>query len=78
MTIVDQGLCRDSLTTNTIEPIAFLENGSITTTAASIQIIQEKTKIAPKIEKKSIKTREQILDEETDEFFKDQTLSVSL
>lgn len=41
-------------------------------------MLQDKSKTAPKIEKKSIKTREQILDEETDEFFKDHTLSVSL
>lgn len=78
MVLVDQGLCRDFLTSNTIDPIAFLENGSVTTTAASIQIIQDKSKTAPKIEQKSIKTREQILDEETEEFFKDHTLSVSL
>lgn len=77
MTIVDQGLCRDSLTANTIDPIAFLENGTITTTAA-VQVLQEKGKTAPKIEKKSIKTREQILDEEIEEFFKDHTLSVSI
>lgn len=77
MVIVDQGLCRDSLTANTIDPIAFLENGTITTTAG-VQILQEKGKTAPKIEKKSIKTREQILEEEIEEFFKEHTLSVSL
>lgn len=77
MTIVDQGLCRDFLTANTLDPVAFLENGTITTTAA-VQVLQEKTKTAPKIEKKSIKTREQILEEETDEFFRDHTLSVSI
>ncbi len=77
MAIVDQGLCRDSLTANTIDPIAFLENGSISTTAA-VQVLQEKAKTAPKIEKKTIKTREQILDEEIEEFFKDHALSVTL
>ena len=77
MTIVDQGLCRDSLTANTIDPIAFLENGTVTTTVA-IQNLQEKGKNAPKIEQKTIKTREQILEEEIEEFFKDHTLSVSL
>lgn len=77
MAIVDGGLCRDFLTANTIDPIAFLENGTITTTAA-IQNLQEKAKTAPKIEQKTIKTREQILDEEIEEFFKDHTLSVSL
>lgn len=77
MTIVDRGLCRDFLTANTIDPIAFLENGTITTTAA-VQMLQEKGKTAPKIEQKTIKTREQILDEEIEEFFKDHTLSVSL
>lgn len=41
-------------------------------------MLQEKTKTVPKIEQKSIKTREQILDEEIEEFFKDHTLSVSL
>lgn len=54
-----------------------MENGTITTTAA-IQVLQEKGKTAPKIEQKSIKTREQILDEEMEEFFKDHTLSVKL
>lgn len=77
MAIVDGGLCRDFLTSNTIDPIAFLENGTITTTAA-VQTLQDKSKTAPKIEKKTIKTREQILDEEIEEFFKDHTLSVSL
>lgn len=77
LAIVDQGLCRDFLTANTIDPIAFLENGTITTTAA-VQMLQEKGKTAPKIEKRLIKTREQILDEEIEEFFKDHNLSVSL
>jgi len=75
MTIVDQWLCRDYLTANTIDPIAFLEsNGEFTT----IENLQQKTKTAPKIEQRSIKTREQILEEETDEFFKRRALSVSL
>ena len=77
MVIVDQALCRDFLTANTIDPIAFLENGNVTTTAA-VEVLKEKTKVAPKIEQKSIKSREQILDEETEEFFRDHTLSVSL
>jgi hypothetical protein len=74
---VNQGLCRDWLTANTIDPIAFLENGTITTTAA-VQILQERGKNAPKIEQKSIKTRDQILEEEIGEFFKDHNLSVTL
>ncbi|MDP2103653.1 MAG: M23 family metallopeptidase, partial [Candidatus Gracilibacteria bacterium] len=75
LSIVDQGLCRDYLTANTIDPIAFLEsNGEFTT----IEKLQQKTKTAPKIEQRSIKTREQILEEETDEFFKKRALSVSL
>lgn len=77
MTIVNQGLCRDFLTANTIDPIAFLESGVVTTNAA-VQALQEKTKTAPKIEQKTIKSREEILDEEMQEFFKDHTLSVSL
>lgn len=77
MAVVDRGFCRDFLTANTIDPIAFLENGTITTTAA-VQMLQEKGKTAPKIEQKTIKTREQILDEEIEEFFRDHTLSVSL
>lgn len=75
--LVNGGLCRDFLTANTIDPIAFLENGSIATTAA-IADIQEKVRLAPKIEQRTIKTREQILEEETVEFFKDHALSVSL
>ncbi|NCP77296.1 hypothetical protein GW830_04160 [bacterium] len=74
---MNQGLCRDFLTANTIDPIAFLENGTISTTAA-VQMLQEKGKTTPKIEKKSIKTREQILDEDIQDFFKDHALSVSL
>ncbi len=77
MVIVDKALCRDFLTANTIDPIAFLENGNVTTTAA-VEVLKEKTKVAPKIEQKSIKSREQILDEETEEFFRDHTLSVNL
>ncbi|MDD5376733.1 MAG: M23 family metallopeptidase [Candidatus Gracilibacteria bacterium] len=73
--IVNQGLCQSYLAANTIDPIAFLEsNGQFTT----IEHLQQQTKAAPKIEQKTIKTREQILDEEIGEFFKDHTLSVSL
>lgn len=75
--IVDGWLCRDFLTSNTIDPIAFLENGTITTTTA-IQAVQEKVRLAPKIEQKTIKTREQILEEEVQEFFKSHTVSVNL
>lgn len=81
MVIVNQGLCRDFLTANTIDPIAFLESGVVTAAApssATVQAIQEKAKTAPKIEQKTIKSREQILDEEMQEFFKDHTLSVNL
>lgn len=75
LAVVDQGLCRDYLVANTVDPIAFLEsNGEFTT----IENLQKKSQDAQKIEQKSIKTREQIFEEETDEFFKNHTLSVSL
>ncbi|MDD2891762.1 MAG: M23 family metallopeptidase [Candidatus Gracilibacteria bacterium] len=73
--IVNKGLCQNYLTINTIDPIAFLEsNGQFTT----LEHLQEQTRIAPKIEQKSIKTREQIMDEEIEEFFRDHTLSVNI
>jgi predicted PilT family ATPase len=75
ITVVNQGLCQNYLSANTIDPIAFLEsNGQFTT----IEHLQQQTKIAPKIQQKSIKSREQIQDEEIQEFFKDHTLSVNI
>lgn len=49
-------------------------NGQFTT----IEKLQEKNKTAPKIEQKSIKSREQILDEEIEEFFRNHALQVSI
>lgn len=78
LAIVNQGLCRDFLTANTIDPIAFLESNGTFTSFAAIEKIQEKGKTAPKIEKKSIKSREQILDEELEEFLRSHTISVKI
>ena len=78
ISIVNQGLCRDYLTANTIDPIAFLESNGSFTSFAVIEQIKEKGKIAPKIEKKSIKSREEILNEEIEEFFKNHTLTVKI
>lgn len=72
--VVNNWQCRDYLTTNTIDPILFLESNWTFTTIENIQVKQKQT---VKIEQKNIKTREQILDEEIQEFLRDHTFKYS-
>lgn len=69
MSVVNDWMCKDFLTTNTIDPILFLEsNGTYSdVTISSVQQQQTQTK---KIEQKNIKSREEILQEEITEFLK--------
>ncbi len=78
VTLVNQWLCRDYLTSNTIDPILFLEKQELNfTTPQNIQKIQELQKVTKKIEQKSIKSREQILEEEIQEFLSRYTISLA-
>ncbi|EKD66087.1 MAG: peptidase M23 [uncultured bacterium (gcode 4)] len=65
--VVNDGMCRDFLTANTIDPILFLESNWEFKAIEDIKQMQDKTE---KINKQNIKTREQILDEEIAEFLK--------
>lgn len=73
MTIVNTGGCRSYLTANTIDPIAFLENSTvgatnIPTTSDTIDSIKDQPKVT--IDKKTIKSREEILNEEAAEYLR--------
>ncbi|EKE27724.1 MAG: Secreted peptidase [uncultured bacterium (gcode 4)] len=65
--VVNNWQCRDYLLANTIDPILFLEGNW---TFESIEVIKRKQNSTIKIEQRNIKTREQILDEEIEEFLK--------
>ncbi|EKE29175.1 MAG: peptidase M23 [uncultured bacterium (gcode 4)] len=67
MDVVNNWQCRDYLLANTIDPILFLEGNW---TFESIAQVQQKQSKTTKIEQKNIKTREQIIDEEIEEFLK--------
>jgi hypothetical protein len=76
---VNKGDCRNYLTNNTIDPIVFIETGTmgvVPPTANVIQTIKNKPSIV--IEKQSIKSREEILNEEAEEFLKSYTINVDL
>lgn len=78
MSVVNNWQCRDYLLSNTIDPILFLEGNwtySSMTTSAIIQSIRKKQDETKKIEQKNIKTREEILNEEIDEFLKSHSFS---
>ncbi len=77
--LVNKGECRSFLLSNTIDPIAFLENGTLSTsapTAETIETIKQKPSII--IEKKSIKSREEILNEEAEEYLKSYNVLIGL
>lgn len=79
MVVVNTGDCRSYLTSNTIDPIAFLETGVtgvVTPTGNVIESVKNKPVII--IEKKSIKSREEILNEEAEEYLKSYLLTVNL
>lgn len=73
MNVVNNWMCRDYLETNTIDPILFLESNW---NFVSIEDIKQKQDKTIKIEQKNIKSREQILDEEIDEFLKTHTFDI--
>ncbi|MBP8016583.1 M23 family metallopeptidase, partial [Candidatus Gracilibacteria bacterium] len=66
MSVVNGGMCKDFMLANTVDPILFIESGG---TFTQITQIQQKQKEIPKINPKSIKSREQILEEEIQDFF---------
>lgn len=79
MNIVNAWECRDFLINHTIDPIVFIETGTMSVippTAKLIQAIKNKPTII--IEKQSIKSREDILNEEAEEFLKSYTIGVNL
>lgn len=70
-------MCREFLEKNTVDPIAFLEGGAISTpiTTAQIQAIQNTSKNVT-IDRKTIKSREQIEEEEIQEFFRNRSFQI--
>jgi len=80
MQVVNDWMCKSYLTDNTIDPILFLESNwtyvawSVwTVTVDSIKQKQSETK---KIEQKNIKSREEILQEEINEFLKTHSFEI--
>lgn len=67
MDLVNNWTCRESLLANTIDPIIFLENNGSFKDVSDIQAKQSET---INIDSKSIESRQQILDEEVDDFIK--------
>jgi hypothetical protein len=80
MDIVNKGLCRDSLTANTIDPIAFLESGKVAVpggpTGSAVSAIRNKPQ--QKADRTHMKTRAEIQQEEIDEFLKKYSISFGL
>ncbi len=80
LSIVNQGLCRDYLTANTIDPIAFLESGQTTApggpTAATVENIQNRPQ--QKVDRTNMKSRAEIQEEEMQEFLRTHSVSIGL
>lgn len=79
MKVVNQGKCRDYLLANTIDPILFLETGNVSTVAPSRTFI-DKIKDTPPvmINPSTIRSRQEILDEEAAEYLKKYSVKVDL
>lgn len=69
MDVVNDWMCRDYLLTNTIDPILFLES-NWSFSDVTVSVIQQKQEKTVKIQQKNIKSRQQILDEEIQDFLK--------
>lgn len=79
LTVVNTGDCRSYLVANTIDPIAFLETGATGVVPPTGNVIEQiKNKPVIVIEKKSIKSREEILNEEAEEYLKSYILTVNM
>lgn len=79
MKLVNAGECRDPLIDNTIDPITFIETGTMSVIPPNAKLIQTiKNKPTIIIEKQSIKSREEILNEEAEEFLKSYVITVNL
>ena len=72
--VVNNWLCRNYLLANTVDPILFLENNW---KFQDIQEIQQKQQQTIKIEPKNIKTRNQITEEEINDFLRDHTIKLN-
>jgi hypothetical protein len=73
--LVNKGDCRSYLTSNTIDPVVFIETGTMGVAPPTAQVI-ETIKNTPSvvIQKQTIKSREEILNEESEEFLKSYTI----
>lgn len=69
MQLVNDWMCKDFLTTNTIDPILFLESNG-TYTNVTIDTVKQKQAETKKIEQKNIISREELLKQEINEFLK--------
>lgn len=80
LSIVNQGLCRDFLTSNTIDPIAFLESGRTTSpegpTAGDVAAIQGTAQV--RVDRTNMKSRAEIQEDEMREFLKMHSVSIGM
>ena len=77
--VVNGGLCREYLLSNTIDPIVFLETGNLSTVTPSASTIRN-IQGAPikKIDRNSIESRQKILDDEAAEYLKSFSIDIGL
>lgn len=80
MGVVNKGLCRDFLTQNTIDPIAFLESGKVAIPGQASKAVIDAVKARPveKVDRTVMKTRAQIQEEEIQEFLKKNDISIGM
>jgi hypothetical protein len=72
-------MCRSYLTSNTIDPIAFLETGNLATVTPTVNTIEKiKEKEPVKINPKTIKSRQEIVDEEAAEYLKSYSIDIAI
>ncbi|MDQ1344243.1 MAG: Peptidase protein [Patescibacteria group bacterium] len=80
MSVVNKGLCRDWLSRNTIDPIAFLESGKVAIPGVADSTVIEAVRNKPteRPDRTSMKTRAEIQEEEIQEFLKKNSISIGL
>lgn len=78
MSVVNKGLCRDWLASNTIDPIAFLESGKVSIPGSATSQVVEAVRNRPteRPDRTVMKTRAQIQEEEIQEFLKKNSISI--
>jgi hypothetical protein len=80
LSVVNKGLCRDFLTANTIDPIAFLESGKVSVPGGPTKEALDAIRNRPqeKADRTHMKTRAEIQQEEIEEFLKKNSVTIGL